>query len=102
MAVADVGRGDEERERVLGLWVEQASRGLLLELPRALLAVAAEGEFLLVAPQDRGPGSDECFREEVVEVDDLMFFFVGGRRRRRGRAAAVREEEEEKEEEEGG
>ena len=58
VAVADVGRGDEQLERVAFVDIQVASFDFLLELLHFLLPVAGEAELLLVAPEDVGPRLD--------------------------------------------
>ena len=58
VAVADVGRGDEQLERVVFVDIQVASFDFLLELLHFLLPVAGEAELLPVAPEDVGPRLD--------------------------------------------
>lgn len=72
VGVPNVGGGDEELEGVVLVGIVEAALHLLLDLPHALLAVAAEAQLLLVAPQHRGTRLHGGLGQHVVKIDHLI------------------------------
>lgn len=76
VGVPNVGDGNKELEGILLVDLTDATFDIPLDLGFALLAMTAEAELLLVAPEDRGAGGDLCLRQEPVQVHDLVFSLV--------------------------
>lgn len=76
VGVTDVGDRDEQLEGILLVDLANATLDITLDLGLALLAVRAEAEILLVAPEDGGAGCDLGLRKEPVQVHDLVLALV--------------------------
>lgn len=76
VSVTDVGDRDEQLKGILLVDFADATLDIALDLGLALLAVGAEAEILLVAPEDGGAGCDLSLGEEPVQVHDLVLALV--------------------------